>query len=113
MTKKTGEIVGPLALASKLFDIGAVDTVYRDLYVLRARTVLTGVFSADQFRAIEQQKADLAMLPLMIGRAVDQSDWPQIKELSERAAAVRRAVDGKHREVGVARKIYVVDDIKL
>src|SRR5262245_3440596 len=73
MTRNTGETVGPLTLASKLFDIGAVDTVYRDLYVLRARTVLSAVFSADQFRAIEQQKADLAMLPLMIGRAVDRS----------------------------------------
>jgi hypothetical protein len=113
MTAKTTKPAGALALASKLVDIGAVDTVYRDIYLLRARTLLTGVLSVEEFRGIEQHKADLAMLPLMIGRAVDRADWAQVKELSDRAAAQRRSVDGKHRELEVARKIYVTDDVKL
>jgi hypothetical protein len=83
MTANTVETAGALALASKLFDIGTVDTVYRDVYLNRARAVLTGVFSIEEYRGIEQQKTDLAMLPLTIGRALDRADWPQIKELSQ------------------------------
>lgn len=113
MTADTAETGGALGLATKLFDTGTVDTVFRDVYLSRARAVLTGVFSLEEFRGIEQQKADLAMLPVMIGRAVDRGDWAQVKELSDRATTVRRAVDGKHRQLEIARKIYVDDDVKL
>jgi hypothetical protein len=58
MTANTVETAGALALASKLFDIGTVDTVYRDVYLNRARAVLTGVFSIEEYRGIEQQKTD-------------------------------------------------------
>ena len=113
MTTNTAATAGTVALASKLFDIGSVDTVYRDVYLNRARTVLTGVLSIDAFRAIEQQKADLATLPLMIGRALDKADWPQVKKLSDQAAALRRAVDGKHRQIEIAQKIYHDEEVKL
>jgi hypothetical protein len=112
-TVETAGAAGALALASKLFDIGTVDTVYRDVYLNRARAVLTGVFSIEEYRGIEQQKTDLAMLPLTIGRALDRADWPQVKELSDRAAALRRAVEGKNRQLEIARKIYVDDDVEL
>jgi hypothetical protein len=113
MTANTTEAAGALALATKLFDIGTVDTVYRDLYLSRARTVLTGVFSLEEFRGIQQQPADLATLPLAIGRALDRGDWAQVKTLSDRAATLRRAVDGKQRQLEIAQKIYLDDDVKL
>jgi hypothetical protein len=113
MTANAAETAGALALVTKLVDVGTVDTVYRDVYLSRSRAVLTGVFSIDEFRQVEQQKADLAMLPLTIGRALDRGDWPQVKELGERATTLRRAVDGKRRQVEIAQKIYGDDDVKL
>ena len=102
-----------LTLAARLFDIGAVDTVYRDVYLGRARAAMTGVLSIEEFRSLEQQKADLAMLPLMIGRALDRADWPEVKALSERAASLRRALDGRHRQMEIGRKVYTDDEIEL
>ena len=113
MTTSTVDTARTLALASKLFDIGTVDTVYRDVYLNRARTVLGGAIAISEFQGIERQKADLAMLPLMIGRALDRADWPEVKALSDRAATLRRSLDGKHRQMEVARKIYASDDVKL
>jgi hypothetical protein len=113
MTAKTPKSADPFSLVSKLVDIGKVDTVYRDVYLQRARTVLSGVFSIEEFRGIEQQKADLATLPLMIGRALDRADWAQVKELSDRIEAVRRAVGGKRRQIETAREVYDNDDVKL
>ena len=62
MTASTAETAGALALASKLFDTGTVDTVYRDIYLHRARTVLTGVFSVEEFRGIELASRTSAFL---------------------------------------------------
>ena len=113
MTAKTPKSADPFSLVSKLVDIGNIDTVYRDIYLQRARTMLSGVFSIEEFRGIEQQKADLATLPLMIGRALDRADWAQVKELSDRVDALRRAVGSKRRQIETAREVYDNDDVKL
>ncbi len=60
MTAKATTGVDPFGFVSKLIDIGNVDTVYRDVYLQRSRTLLAGVFSVEDFRAIEQQTAELA-----------------------------------------------------
>jgi hypothetical protein len=84
----------PRALVSKLIDTGNVDTVYRDVYLQRARTLLGGAISVEEFRRIEQQAAELTTLPLMIGRALEKADWPRVKELGERGDELRQAVQG-------------------
>jgi hypothetical protein len=103
----------PFGLASRLVDVGNADTVYRDVYLHRARALLAGVLSAEDFRAIEQQKVEAATLPLMIGRAMEKADWPRVKELSGRVEALRRAVEGKRRQMETARGVYVVNDVRL
>jgi len=57
MARKTAASVDPLALVAELADIGSVDTVYRDLYLQRARTLMAGVMSLDEFRRTEQEQA--------------------------------------------------------
>jgi hypothetical protein len=113
MTVRAPESADPLRLASTLADTGNVDTVYRDVYLQRARTLLAGVLPLEEYRRIEQEKATLASLPLMIGRALDRANWPQVKELGERGAALRRSVESKRRQMETARGIYAADDIKL
>src|SRR5262245_44993591 len=107
------ERVASLEHVSGLIDTGNIDTVYRDLYVQRARTLMTGVLSIDEFRRIEHEKADLATLPVMIGRAVEKSDWARVKELSSRGEALRRSVEAKRDQLKTARDIYVITDVRL
>jgi hypothetical protein len=47
--------VDPLSLVSTLVEVGGIDTVYRDLYLGRAHTLLTPVISVDEFRHLERQ----------------------------------------------------------
>lgn len=102
-----------LSLVSTLTETGTIDTVYRDVYLGRARALLAGILPVEEFRHIEQQKAELAALPLTIGHALEKADWPQVKELSGRTEALRQAVDGKRRQVEAARAVYAVSDISL
>jgi hypothetical protein len=103
----------PLRVVSDAVDTGDVDTVYRDVYLDRARALLGGAMSPEEFEQIEQQRTQLGELPLAIGRAVDRGDWPKVKELSGRTQALRQAVEGKAKLMEVARRVYAVSDISL
>ena len=105
--------VDPVGLASQLIDAGHADTVYRDIYLQRAWTLLGGVFSVEEFRRTEEAQAELARLPLAIGRALEKADWPRVKELSDRGQALRRSVEGRRREMEAARGVYAVTDVRL
>jgi hypothetical protein len=113
MTAKASTSVDPLGLVSQLIDTGNVDTVYRDVYLQRARILLAGVLSVDEFRGFEQEKAELATLPLLIGRALEKADWPRVKELSSRTETIRQAVEGKRGQIETARGVYAVTDVRL
>jgi hypothetical protein len=57
MAAKGAKSVDPLRLVSGLIRTGKVDTVYRDVYLDRARTLLDGILSLDEFRLIERGPA--------------------------------------------------------
>ena len=110
-SKTTGS--DPLRVVSEVVEAGEVDTVYRDVYLDRARALLGGALPPEEFEQIEQQRTQLGELPLAIGRAVDRGDWPKVKELSGRTQALRQAVEGKAKLMEVARRVYAVSDISL
>ena len=101
------------SLVTTLIGAGNIDTVYRDVYVDRARTLLAPVLSPEEFHRLEQQGAGLAELPATIARALETADWSLVKALSDRAQALKRAVDGKGALLQTARSVYDVRDIRL
>ena len=113
MTAKAATNVDPLELVSALIQIGNTDTVYRDAYLRRAGTLMVGVLSVEEFRSLEQQTAELAALPVTIGRAVEKGDWPTVKKLSTQAASFRQALEAKRRQIEAGREVYAVTDVKL
>jgi hypothetical protein len=113
MAVKSAARVEPLERVAALIDTGNVDTVYRDVYLQRARTLMAGVLSLAEFRRLEQEKTEIATLPVMIGRALEKADWPRVKELSSRGDALRRSVEGQQRQLETARAVYAVTDVRL
>ena len=113
MTSKARTDGDPLQIVSTLIEAGQLDTVYRDVYLDRARVLLGGVLPLDTFQRFEEHKAELAQLPLKIGRAMDKADWVQVKELSERARGLRQTVEGKQKAIETARVVYAVSDVSL
>jgi len=105
--------VDPARLVSQLVDIGNADTVYRDVYLERARMFLGEVISPEDFERIERQQADLAGLPLTIARALQRENWAQVQELTARMQAIRRESDSKRSLVETARGVYAVRDVRL
>ena len=101
------------SIASALIEVGNVDTIYRDVYVGRARTLLNPVVSLEAFHGMEQRRAALASLPLTVARALEKADWPQVRELSLRTDAVKQEISRESALFEAARGVYAVTDIKL
>jgi predicted fused transcriptional regulator/phosphomethylpyrimidine kinase len=101
------------AVMTALIEAGNIDTVYRDVYLDRARTVLAPVLSLEDFHRLEQERAALAELPLTIARALDRANWSLVKELSQRAQTLKRAIDDQRALLETARSIYDVRDVRL
>lgn len=102
-----------ITLVGALVEVGSIDTVYRDLYLGRAQALLSPVVSLEDFHRIEQQQAMLVELPLAVARAVEQENWPQVKELSQRSEALKHTVTDAAKRLETARGVYAVSDVKL
>jgi hypothetical protein len=96
-----------------LIEAGNIDTVYRDVYLDRARAVLAPLLSLEDFHRLEQERAALAELPLTIARALANAHWSLVKQLSERAQALKRAIEDRGSVLQTARSIYDVRDVRL
>jgi hypothetical protein len=103
----------PISVVSALIEAGNVDTVYRDVYLERARTLLRPALSLEDFQHIERERAELAGLPVAIERALGKANWPLVKELSRRTATLKESVEGKSKLIETARGVYAVTDVTL
>jgi hypothetical protein len=101
------------ALVTSLIDVANIDTVYRDVYLDRARTVLAPALPREEFRRLEQQRAALEELPRTIARALDTGNWPAVKDLSRRAQDLKRAIETRGTLLATARSVYDVRDVRL
>ena len=103
----------PSSLVAMLFETGNVDTVYRDVYLDRARALMAPLLSLEEFHHLEQQRAALAAVPPTIARALEKANWSLVKELSQRAQEFKHAIDTKSALLETARNVYDVQDVRL
>lgn len=101
------------SLTTALMDTGDIDTVYRDVYVRRARALLELVLPEAEFEALGQQRAALAGLPARIAHALEAGDWDVVKELSQRADVLKHAVNDGAARLDVARRVYEAPHVRL
>src|SRR5512139_2335000 len=100
-----------LGLAERLLYAGQLDTVYRDLYLTRAREVFAPALSVDEFRALRESEAALEGL-LRDGRlAIEQHEWARVQELSARGQALAAALAARAPELTTGRRVYGTADV--
>jgi hypothetical protein len=102
-----------ISIVSALVETGSVDTMYRDLYLGRARALLDSVVSLEAFHRMEQGQSALAALPLAVARALEKADWPRVKELSLQADALKQQMSRESTLFETARGVYAAADVKL
>ena len=75
---------------SLLVEASKLDTVYRDLYLRRARQLLSVTLDESAYRAMGSSEQEIEDLTRRSRSAVLQRDWGQAAELSAKADGLRQ-----------------------
>jgi hypothetical protein len=98
------------AMSSKvialLIEAGKTDTVYRDVYLRRARELLSPTLDESAYRAIGSMQKDVDELVRRTRSAVLQHDWTQASELSGQADQKRKSIDALASVAAIANDVY-------
>jgi hypothetical protein len=98
-----------LAVASGLIAAGKTDTVYRDIYLDRARTLLNPMVSEAEYQRLERDRATSQELPLRIQRTVESGKWAEVSDLTDRLQTIRQELAEKHRVLDAAHDVFASD----
>jgi hypothetical protein len=85
----------PSQAIALLINAGKADTVYRDVYLRRARELLSPTLDEPGYRAIGSMQKDLDELVRHTRSAVVQFNWDEAAELSAQADRMRKAIDAQ------------------
>ena len=95
-----------IALTHLLATAAAGDTLMRDLYLGRARTLLEPICSEARYHGALGDRAMVDRLLAQSRAAVGRQDWKQVEELAGRAAPLRHALDAEQTALAAAEEVY-------
>ena len=97
---------GQLAIVDNLVEVAKADTLYCDLYLLRARSHLKQEMTREYYRTLKQEQMLLANLPNQIRNAMAQKDWARVGELSKQFKALKDELANKQAAKQRAQIVY-------
>src|SRR5215510_16019934 len=95
----------PSQIVSCLVEISELDTIYRDIYLQRARAVMEGIMSYDSYTYIKDGLASLDLVERQLRAAVQRGDWERTTELTQRVRAIKQSGE-KRQTIDLAEAVY-------
>ena len=103
----TMQMVGQLAAVSK------IDTIYRDIYLHRARTLLTPMLSEPEYRDLQKERQALDELLRQTRSAVAHHQWPRVSDLVGHIRRREQIVESKRAVLELAAAVYDAREVSL
>jgi len=94
-----------------LIEVANADTVYRDLYLRRARQLLSPILDESTYRAIGSSDKEIEDLMRRSRSAVLQRDWDQAANLSAQAESLRQQKASMGQLAAIGKDVYDADTI--
>lgn len=94
------------ATAELLAAVAAADTVYADVYLRRAREVLSGVLSQEEYRARERMEQEIREAVRQGKTAAMLQDWQRAAAVAEQADRLRREASATAELAELGAKVY-------
>jgi len=91
---------------ARLVEIGALDTLYKDLYLQRARALLSTVFSRGSFDAFKENSAQVPWIEQQLRAGVERGEWKRVSELTERLRGLKANVAAGAQSAKLAEAVY-------
>jgi hypothetical protein len=93
-------------LADELLEVARADTAFADLYLQRARELLSTELTEAQYGALEGLDQEVATLTSRVAAAVEGRDWECVRDLTGRGAELRRVLSSRAPIRTVAARVY-------
>ena len=107
MSKTTASITD----VSLLVEAAKTDTIYRDVYLRRARELLSPMMDEASYRALGSTQKQIDEVVRRTRSAVLQHDWAEAGELAAQADQMRKRIDALASVSGLARDVYDSDPV--
>jgi hypothetical protein len=110
-----GEVMSKAVLASRetiltivgqLTEVSKLDTLFRDLYVQRARALLSTFFSAGSHLQLKEKTAQIPWVEQQLRAGVERGDWKRCTELTDRLRKLRADVAAGSQFAKLAETVY-------
>ena len=95
-----------LNMVGRLTEISKLDTLYRDLYLQRARALLGTFFGQGSYNQLKQNSAQIPWIEQQLRAGVERGDWKRCTELTERLRQLRASVAGGSQFAKLAETVY-------
>ena len=95
-----------LTTVARLVEISALDTLYKDLYLQRARALLSTVFSRGSFDAYKENSAQVPWVEQQLRAGVERGEWKRVSELTERLRGLKANVAAGAQSAKLAEAVY-------
>lgn len=95
-----------LTIVGQLIEISKLDTLFRDLYIHRARALLATFFSVGSYLQLKENKAEIPWVEKQLRASVERNDWKRCTELTERLRELRKRTDAGSHFAKVAEEVY-------
>jgi hypothetical protein len=103
---KSSERKSPIELVRMLVDVADADTVYRDVHLSRARALLAGELSAEQYRGFRGMQHQIEDTVAQSRAATVLQDWKLVQELAGRADELRRSSQAHAASMAIGELVY-------
>ena len=101
-------------IVRKLLDVHNIDTVYKDIYLHRARVFSSDILPYDRYHDLVLDRSLISKLQNKISIAMEKSDWNSVKELAERIRKIKERSDDNHSMLDLGKEVYDnLDDIRI
>ena len=95
-----------LQTIGELIEVSKFDTLYRDLYLQRARELMSTTLSEAAYTNIKKGTAVLGLLEHQLRVAIGQGNWKQAGEFTDRVSQIRQTAAAKSASIGLAEVVY-------
>lgn len=95
-----------LTTVERLVEMGQLDTLYKDLYLQRARTLLAPIFSRGSYLKLKENRAQVPWIEQQLRASIERGDWKRANELTERLKQMKASLDSGSDAAKLAETVY-------
>jgi len=98
-------------LAEELLEVAKIDTALADLFLQRARELLSSELTEAQYAGLADLDAEVGNLTNHIASAMELGEWQKVRDLTGRATELKRSVSERAPLRGLAARVYGFEEV--